>query len=129
MGGVNRDDAAALFERRRQAWLNEDVEDYLDCFAEDLVLETPASEPTHGRARYAALVRRSLAAVRPVAFDFHEIAVHGTTVLAEWTITLEVRADRRELSYRGMSICEIEDGRILWWREYYDPYWQRASGR
>jgi uncharacterized protein (TIGR02246 family) len=118
---VDRTEAVALFERRRDAWLREDVQGYLDLFADDVVLQTPARPPVHGRAAYERLVRASLDHVRPVSFDFHHLAVHGDTVLAEWTIGLEVRADGRSISYRGMSVCELRDGLIQSWREYFDP--------
>jgi uncharacterized protein (TIGR02246 family) len=117
----DRQEAVALFERRRDAWLAEDFEGYLGLFAPDVVLQTATGKPYQGRDAYGDLVRRSYQAMRPVAFDFHEIAVHGSSVLAEWTITIERRADARQLSYRGMSICEIRDGLIQWWREYFDP--------
>lgn len=117
----------ALFERRRDAWLAEDVEAYLACFADDLVLETPTGPPVHGIEAYAAMVRRSLRAIRPVSFEFHTLAVDGPLVLAEWTIVLAARADERRMTYRGMSICELAGDRIRWWREYYDPALLRPS--
>jgi len=110
-----------LFESRRDAWLREDVDAYLALFSDDIVLQVPGRDPVAGIEAYAQLVRQSLAHVRPVRFDFHQLAVHGDVVLAEWTIDLEVRADGRPISYRGMSVCEIAEGRIRRWREYYDP--------
>jgi limonene-1,2-epoxide hydrolase len=118
---MQRDEAVALFERRRDAWLREDADAYLALFADDVILQTPGREPVAGLEAYGRLVRASLAHVRPVSFDFHQLAVDGDVVLAEWTIALELRADRRPISYRGMSVCEIADGRIRTWREYYDP--------
>jgi uncharacterized protein (TIGR02246 family) len=117
----DHDAAAAVFERRRDAWLREDLDAYIRLFADDVVLETPMGEAVHGREAYTALVRRSYEALAPVSFVFHEIAARGPKVLAEWTITMRVRADGREISYRGMSICELSDGLIRTWREYYDP--------
>jgi uncharacterized protein (TIGR02246 family) len=118
---MTRDDAIALFEKRRDAWLAEDMDTYLALFADDLVLETPMGPPVEGHAAYEKMVRGSQRAIRPVSFEFHEIAVDGPKVLAEWTITLAVRADGRELTYRGMSVGELRDGQIVTWREYYDP--------
>src|SRR5258708_4217264 len=118
---VDRDEAVAVFNKRVAAWLGGDVDAYLGMFAEDLVMHVPGREPILGHAAYAELVRRSLEFVRPVGFEVHEIAVAGSKILAEWTQTHEVRADGRRMSYRGMSICELQDGLIRWWREYYDP--------
>ena len=38
-------EATALFDRRREAWLREDLPAYLACFAEDLVFGSPVHDP------------------------------------------------------------------------------------
>lgn len=115
------DDARAVFERRRRAWLAEDVEAYLACFADDVVLETPG-RTVRGRAEYEPMTRMSFAWARPVSFEFHHLGVDGDVVLADWTITVERRSDDGRVTWRGMSACELRDGVIGWWREYYqDP--------
>jgi uncharacterized protein (TIGR02246 family) len=115
------DDARAVFERRRQAWLAEDLDAYLGCFAEDIVLETPG-RTVRGHAEYEPMSRRSFQWAKPVAFEFHHLAVDGDVVLADWTIAVERRSDGGRVEWRGMSACELRDGTITWWREYYqDP--------
>jgi ketosteroid isomerase-like protein len=117
--GLSTEAAQAVFDRRRQAWLAEDVAAYLDCWVDDLVLETPG-RVVRGRADYEALVRGSLGWAKPRAFEVHHLAAAGDVVLADWTITVERRADGQAVAWRGMSVCELRDGRILWWREYYE---------
>ena len=112
--------AHAVFDRRRAAWLAEDVDGYLDCWVDDLVLETPGREPVRGRDAYEAMVRQSFAWAKPNAFEFHHIAVGGDIVFADWTISVERRHDAKVIEWRGMSVAELRDGRIVWWREYYD---------
>ncbi len=115
------DDARTLFDRRRQAWLAADVGAYLDCWVDDLVLETPG-RVIRGRADYEQMVRGSFGWAAPRAFVVHHLAVDGDVVLADWTITVERRADGESVTWWGMSACELRDGRIVWWREYYqDP--------
>ena len=118
---MTRDEAVQLFDRRRRAWLAEDVEGYLALFHDDLVIDVPGRPTMRGIDAYAELVRRSNEYVKPVSFDFHEIAVDGATVLSEWTITIERRDGGRRITYDGMSRCEIRDDVITSWREYYDP--------
>ena len=119
---LTRDEALALFERRRRAWLDEDVDGYLALWAEDMTFQSPVHvEPLRGRSAFAELVRRSLAFARPVRFDFSHLAVHERFVLAEWTITVERRADGGETSWRGMSVADIREGLIHAWREYWNP--------
>ena len=112
----------ALFERRRRAWLAEDLDGYLGLWTEDMTFQSPMqAELVRGRAAFAELVRRSLAATRPVRFDFDHLAVRGDVVLAEWRIAIEPRAGGSRVEWRGMSVAEMRDGRIAVWREYWNP--------
>jgi limonene-1,2-epoxide hydrolase len=118
----SHDEAVALFERRRAAWLGEDLDAYLALWAEDMTFQSPMhAEPLRGRAAFAELVRRSLTLARPASFDFTHIAVHGTIVLAEWRIAIEQRDGGRRVEWWGMSVAEIRDGLIHRWREYWNP--------
>ncbi|HLK10023.1 MAG TPA: nuclear transport factor 2 family protein [Candidatus Binatia bacterium] len=115
-------EAAALFERRRLAWLAGDLDGYLALWHPDVVFASPVHDPPIcGREAYAAVVRRSYAALRPLRFDVARLAVAGAAVLAEWSILVERRADARPVGWRGMSACEIEGGLIRDWREYWNP--------
>jgi limonene-1,2-epoxide hydrolase len=121
MSTVTHAEAVALFERRRNAWVTGDLDAYLALFAPDLVIDIPRRDRIVGRDDYAELVRLSHEHVAPVRFEFHHLAVHGSVVLSEWTIEIEFRADGRRATYDGMSRCELRDGLIASWREYYDP--------
>jgi uncharacterized protein (TIGR02246 family) len=117
-----REEALALFERRRRAWLAEDLDAYLALWAEDMRFQSPVhAEPLRGRAAFADLVARSFARARPVSFDFTHVAVHGAMVLAEWTIAMEHRDTRRRIVWSGMSVAEIREALIRTWREYWNP--------
>jgi limonene-1,2-epoxide hydrolase len=119
---MTHDEAVALFDRRRDAWLAEDVDAYLACWDDDMTFGSPMHRPPlHGREAYATLVHGSAAMVRPVRFDVHHLAVHGDAVLAEWTITVEHRPTGQSMEWRGMSAATYRDGRILAWREYWNP--------
>lgn len=118
---MEHSEAVSLFEGRRDAWLAEDLDAYLGYFSQEVHFQGPSGRPVVGLDAYRALVRSSMEMVRPVSFEYHDIAVHGPNVFAEWTQSAKVRVDRRLLEWRGMSICEILGGQIAWWREYYDP--------
>jgi limonene-1,2-epoxide hydrolase len=115
------DEAIALFDRRRRAWLAGDLDAYLALWADDMTFQSPAhAEPLRGRAAFAELVRRASALSRPLAFDFTHIAVAGDVVLAEWRIAIE-RRDARRVEWWGMSVAEVRGGLIHAWREYWNP--------
>ena len=80
--GLSRDDARALFDRRRTAWLAEDVDGYLDCWVDDLVLETPGGV-VRGRAEYEWMVRGSLGWAKPRTFEVHHLGVDAVLRAAE----------------------------------------------
>jgi uncharacterized protein len=115
------DEALALFEKRRQAWLREDTDAYLALWAEDMTFQSPVHGEPLGRAAFADLIRQSAAFSRPLRFDFDHIAVRGPMVLAEWTIAIERRDSGKRIEWRGMSVAEIRDGLIVTWREYWNP--------
>jgi uncharacterized protein (TIGR02246 family) len=119
---ISLDEARAVFDKRRAAWLAEDLDAYLDCFADDVVLETPR-RTVRGRSEYGAMTRRSFEWAKPKSFVFHHVAVAAdNVVMCDWTITVERRRDGGEVTWQGMNVCELGDGRIRWWREYYkDP--------
>lgn len=112
--------AREVFERRRAAWLAEDVDGYLACWVDDLVLETPGRAPVQGRPAYESMVRQSFAWAKPREFEFHHLAAEGDIVFADWTIAVERRQDGGVVTWRGMSVAELRDGLIVWWREFYD---------
>ena len=116
-----RDAVIALFERRRDAWLRQDLDGYLALWTADMRFQSPTHREPIDRAAFAALVQRSFELARPVSFDFHRIAIDGDAVLAEWTIAMEARDGGRRIAWRGMSVCTMRDGLIASWREYWNP--------
>ena len=63
----------------------------------------------------------SFAWAAPVSFDVHHLAVDGANdvVFADWTIGARRRDDGVLVEWRGLSVCELRDGRISWWREHH----------
>src|SRR2546425_1976779 len=110
---LSHDDALALFERRRRAWLDEDLKGYLALWTEDMTFQSPLhAEPLRGRDAFAELVGRSLATARPVRFDLEHLAVWGDVVLAEWCIAIERRGSGGQIEWRGLSGAEMRGGRL-----------------
>src|SRR2546425_6343890 len=108
---LSHDDALALFERRRRAWLDEDLKGYLALWTEDMTFQSPLhAEPLRGRSAFAELVGRSLATTRPVRFDLEHLAVRDDAVLAEWCIAVERRGSGGGGEWRGMRGAAMDEG-------------------
>jgi ketosteroid isomerase-like protein len=128
MQDIEHDHAAQLFERRRVAWLAEDVPAYLALWADDMTIELPGrAEPVRGKTAYADIVVGSFARMRPLAWTSHHLAVDGDHVLSEWTLEAALRTNDRRVAWRGMAVCRIDQGLIVDWREYWDPLALRAQ--
>jgi len=115
-------EAVELFDRRRTAWLREDLETYLAMWADGMTFQSPVHpQPLCGRQEFGQLVRQSMQMMRPVAFEVHHLAVVGDVILAEWTIAAEHRQSGQRIEWAGMSVAEVSEGLITRWREYWNP--------
>ena len=113
------DDARAVFARRVAAWLAADVDAYLECWHTDMALTLPGGRVVAGVDAYRRLLEASFAWATPVSFDVHALAVDGDLVLSDWTIRARRCDDGVEVEWRGLSVCELRDDRIVWWREHH----------
>ena len=113
------EDARAVFARRVAAWLAADVDAYVDCWHADMRLTLPGGRVVEGIDAYRRLVEQSFAWAAPVSFDVHALAVDGSCVLSDWTIRARRTDDDVLVEWRGLSVCELRDGRITWWREHH----------
>jgi ketosteroid isomerase-like protein len=114
--------ACELFERRRLAWLREDLEEYFSLWAEEMTFRSPAHpQPLRGKPAFAELVRLSMGMMQPVSFEVKGLAVQGDLLFAEWRIAARHRASKRVIEWEGMSSARIDGGLITEWREYWNP--------
>ncbi len=111
-------EARAVFDRRVAAWLAEDVDGYLACWHDDMELTMPTGV-VRGIEKYRRLVVGSFAWAAPVSFDVHALGVDGSVVLADWSIRARRREDGVFIEWQGLSVCELRDGKIIWWREHH----------
>lgn len=114
--------AVELFARRRAAWLRADLDGYLALWAENMTFRSPVhAQPLRGKSAFAELVRHSLSLMKPVSFEVRHLAVQAEHLLAEWKIVVSHRQTGELIEWEGMSVAQIEDGLITFWREYWNP--------
>lgn len=120
MNALTVEAARAVFDRRVDAWLAEDVDAYVACWHDDMRIEMPTGT-IEGAAKYRKLVEASFGWAAPVSFDVHRLAVdpRAAVVFADWTIRARRRDDDVVVEWRGLSVCELRDGKIVWWREHH----------
>ena len=109
----------ALFQRRVDAWLDADIDQYMQCWAEAMVMELP-SGVVEGRDAYRKLVATGFAWAEPVSFDVHHFGTEDDDIVfADWTIRARRREDGVVIEWRGLSICRFVGDKIVWWREHH----------
>ena len=108
------------FMQRVDAWLAADLDAYMQCWADDMVIELPSGR-IEGKDKYRKLVQAGFAWAEPVAFDVHHLAFEagGAVALADWTIRARRRDDSVVVSWQGLSVCEFRAEKIAWWREHH----------
>lgn len=112
-------EARSVFDQRVNAWLAADVDAYLACWHDDMEITLPGGRVIAGLDRYRKLVEGSFAWGTPLSFAVHALAVDGDRVLSDWTIRARRLEDDVVVEWRGLSICELQGGRIRWWREHH----------
>lgn len=109
----------ALIERQARAWERADVEAILADFAPDCLFITPGGR-WQGHAAVRAAAEAAFAAVTDVRISITRVLLDGAQGAVEWTWRETSRADGRRHTVEDGIIFELRDGRIVYWREYFD---------
>ena len=111
--------ARALVERQARAWECADVAAITADFAPDGVLISPGGRwQGHDALRTAAAA--FFAASTDVQVTVTRVLLDGDQGAVEWTWSETRRADGRRHTVEDAIIFALRDGRITYWREYFD---------
>ena len=107
------------------AFNRQDVEALLACFTEGATYTDNFYGPHSGRAALREMFTRMFREGRDYAWKMDVVVDGPTTATAEWTFGYEVsdavpRSAGRKIHFRGMSVFELEGGRIARYREHFD---------
>ena len=114
-----------LVERFAEAFNRRDVDGLLACFTEDATYRDLFYGPHAGQAALRGMFERMFREGRDYRWQMDAIVMDAGRAAAEWTFgytaTAAVpRSEGRRVRMAGMSIFDLEDGRIRDYREYSD---------
>lgn len=115
---MNREEALALVGRQARAWEAGDLDAIAADFAPDGVLASPGGA-WRGPDEIRTAAESFFSAAESVTVDVTRVLVDGDFGAVEWTWT-ERRAGETYVAEDAI-VFELRDGRIILWREYFDP--------
>jgi steroid delta-isomerase-like uncharacterized protein len=112
---------AAAFHRR-------DVGALLECFTPDATYLDGFYGEHRGRQALQQMFERMFREGRDYAWQMDAVVETPERAAAEWTFSYVVsdavpRSAGRRVRFRGMSLFELDAGRIRAYREYFDTGW------
>ena len=107
------------------AFNRQDVDALLRCFTTDGTYHDTFFGGHAGEAALRAMFERMFREGRDYRWQMHEVVESPTRAAAEWTFSYVVtdavpRSAGRPVRFRGMSLFELDSGRIAHYREYFD---------
>jgi uncharacterized protein (TIGR02246 family) len=106
--------------QRIRAWRDEDLEAIMAGYADDIVHVSPYGRRV-GVADMRAVNARYLAEYTAFDVQLHRLVVEGDQAALEWTWSETRRADGLRHSADDAIVFALRDGKISYWREYFDP--------
>jgi steroid delta-isomerase-like uncharacterized protein len=108
-----------------EAFNRQDVDALLDCFTEHASYVDTFFGEHAGRAGLRAMFERMFREGREYTWSMDEVVESERWAAAEWTFSYVVtdalpRSAGRKVRFRGMSLFELDGGKIAAYREYFD---------
>jgi limonene-1,2-epoxide hydrolase len=95
-----------------------DVDGAADLLAEDVEYANVGAATVHGRERVERLLRAAVGRRAGFEVYMHTIAANGSSVMTERTDVLTFRRLRVQFWICGRF--DVDDGKIVLWRDYFD---------
>jgi uncharacterized protein (TIGR02246 family) len=116
---MNRDQIHALVQRQAEAWQNGDGDAIVADFDETAVFISPGGT-WRGHAAIQQAVTTFWHTVDAVIVQVTRIIADGDHGAVEWRWTEVRRADGQSYSADDAIIFTLKNGKIIYWREYFD---------
>ena len=109
-----------LVERQARAWEAGDADAVAADFAPAGALISPGGR-WQGHDELRRAVAATFDAVTDVEIEVTRILLDGAEGAVEWTWSEKRKGDGRWYTMEDGIIFELENGKISYWREYFDP--------
>jgi limonene-1,2-epoxide hydrolase len=100
-------------------WASPDPDELAGYFTEEAVYHNIPMEPVRGREAIKEFIAGFLAAFDGIDFNVHRQISDGTLVMNERTDVMR-RKDGGTIPLPVMGVFEVQDDRIVAWRDYFD---------
>jgi limonene-1,2-epoxide hydrolase len=111
-------EAELIVDRFIASWRRGDVEDMLECCADDVRYQNMPMEPGVGTAALREVQEMFFSVAQNFRIDVHQQVSNGNLVMQERTDYFSIGGSAITLPICG--VFEIASGRIAAWREYFD---------
>ena len=128
-------DPEELGKRYLEAWSSGDPDRVLAFLTDDVFLEDVPNVDNgwttahNGKEQVREALVAMYAAMPDMAFEVRSVRALDEGLVCEWTMTGTHTGDwpglpatGRSIEIRGVSILQVEEGRIAWHRDYYDMF-------
>lgn len=102
------------------AWMQADVEAIVALFAPDGVFIAPGGR-AQGHAAIAALASAFFAQPRSISVTIQRVLVEDNVGAVEWVWSEVASATNARQTMQDAIVFELRDGKLTYWREYFDP--------
>ncbi|MCX6102559.1 MAG: nuclear transport factor 2 family protein [Proteobacteria bacterium] len=102
----------------------QDIKPYLDCMGSVFADTVHYIDPVHeirGKVAVLAMLEKYVPRVRTEPFQFSLVHDGETLVIWRWVLNMKIRFTPFRFTIHGLVHAEIEMGKIIYQREYYDP--------
>jgi limonene-1,2-epoxide hydrolase len=100
-------------------WASPNPDELAGYFTEDAVYHNIPMEPVRGREAIREFIAGFLAAFDGIDFEVHRQVSDGALVMNERTDTMR-RKDGEKIPLPVMGVFEVDNDRIVAWRDYFD---------
>ncbi len=91
-----------------------------EVLADDVHYVDPVHE-RHGRAEVLKMLAKYVPRAANDKFHFALLVDSPELVVWKWTISLKIRFTWFEMTIHGLVHAQVENGKVIYQREYYDP--------